>query len=518
MTPLEAILRQVGPDLTDASLTFALVGGLAVSARTEPRFTRDADLAVAVDDETAAEGRPRGCRPSLRFIRYWTGDIVAAEPMAFLRAATMRVARTGHLVALKVLSRDDAIRPQDLVDLRALVKVASQEELALARQAIESITARGYHRGRDLSPVWNCRAHVVEGWRTLLLPQVTLSGTRCSRFIVGALPRAGRTFAVEEALRRPRDRRTPASVASERPVLDDLFKRGRRADNTLAERLDRAVSRSCRNDRATPSRRARSPRRSDSARPCHVLLSRMNGGLSRIEHTEIDVVLLQELRRPSRNASSVMRLFNRSSTPGCAVSRPIATSSLAAMRSRNRRHTLAVRSRGTPDATPTITRSKPSSLARSLRRPRTGMACGSKKLPALYSLICRAAAAPGSAVTNLPRDRAARHALVQRVLPQVAHHAVERTLAVGQEDDGGRHQAPAASGSLFLNRRVSAQGSTRFLAGRVVEDETITSRRTSDCRIRRRFCIVCITPRQTRSFPNLRSTSPPPFAVPARSG
>ena len=63
----------------------------------------------------------------------------------------MRVARTGHLVALTVLSRDDVNRPQDLVDLRALVKVASQEELALAHQAIELITARGYHGGRDLS-------------------------------------------------------------------------------------------------------------------------------------------------------------------------------------------------------------------------------------------------------------------------------------------------------------------------------------------------------------------------------
>jgi hypothetical protein len=34
-------------DLTEVDVPFALVGGLAVSAHTEPRSTRDADLAVA---------------------------------------------------------------------------------------------------------------------------------------------------------------------------------------------------------------------------------------------------------------------------------------------------------------------------------------------------------------------------------------------------------------------------------------------------------------------------------------
>lgn len=34
---------------------FALVGGIAVSARVEPRFTRDLDIAVAVADDAGAE-------------------------------------------------------------------------------------------------------------------------------------------------------------------------------------------------------------------------------------------------------------------------------------------------------------------------------------------------------------------------------------------------------------------------------------------------------------------------------
>jgi hypothetical protein len=63
---------------------------------------------------------------------------------------TLGVARTGHLIALKVLSRDDITRPQDLVDLRALLRVASAAELARARDSLALIQARGYHRGRML--------------------------------------------------------------------------------------------------------------------------------------------------------------------------------------------------------------------------------------------------------------------------------------------------------------------------------------------------------------------------------
>lgn len=40
MTSLEAALRGIRTDLTDAGVRFALVGGLAVSARTEPRISQ----------------------------------------------------------------------------------------------------------------------------------------------------------------------------------------------------------------------------------------------------------------------------------------------------------------------------------------------------------------------------------------------------------------------------------------------------------------------------------------------
>ena len=48
MTALATALRDICRILTELRVPFALIGGLAVSARSEPRFTRDIDLAVAV--------------------------------------------------------------------------------------------------------------------------------------------------------------------------------------------------------------------------------------------------------------------------------------------------------------------------------------------------------------------------------------------------------------------------------------------------------------------------------------
>jgi Nucleotidyl transferase AbiEii toxin, Type IV TA system len=190
VTSLEAALRQIGADLTRAHVSFALVGGLAVSVRTEPRFTRDADLAVALASDAEAEalihelrardygieaiveqtavGRLATVRlmfsseplaPVIDLLFASSGiepEVVAdAESIELLPNFTMGVARTGHLIALKVLSRDDISRPQDLVDLRALLRVASPAELGRARDSLALIAARGYHRGRELMSEMN---------------------------------------------------------------------------------------------------------------------------------------------------------------------------------------------------------------------------------------------------------------------------------------------------------------------------------------------------------------------------
>jgi hypothetical protein len=52
---LEHALRAVASDLATLERRFAVVGGLAVSARAEVRFTRDVDLAVASTGDADAE-------------------------------------------------------------------------------------------------------------------------------------------------------------------------------------------------------------------------------------------------------------------------------------------------------------------------------------------------------------------------------------------------------------------------------------------------------------------------------
>lgn len=76
--------------------------------------------------------------------------IAAAESIELLPELHVAVATIGHLVALKILSRDDEQRPQDLVDLRMLLKVASRTDLEQAKRALDLISARGYNRGRNL--------------------------------------------------------------------------------------------------------------------------------------------------------------------------------------------------------------------------------------------------------------------------------------------------------------------------------------------------------------------------------
>jgi hypothetical protein len=56
VTRFEEVARRLAGLLDTLDVGYALVGGFAVSARSEPRFTRDLDFAVAVADDEVAEG------------------------------------------------------------------------------------------------------------------------------------------------------------------------------------------------------------------------------------------------------------------------------------------------------------------------------------------------------------------------------------------------------------------------------------------------------------------------------
>src|SRR5206468_2011432 len=76
--------------------------------------------------------------------------VAAADPIELIENLPVRIATIAHLIATKVLSRDDIYRPQDRVDLTALLRTAKEEDIAAASDALRLIEARGFHRGKDL--------------------------------------------------------------------------------------------------------------------------------------------------------------------------------------------------------------------------------------------------------------------------------------------------------------------------------------------------------------------------------
>ncbi len=186
MSRLEHALRLAIDELQRAGKPAALVGGLAVSALAEPRFTRDIDLAVAVEDDREAEAlvrtlarrgyailatveqSARGRLATVRLSSPAEDDagvvldllfassgiepevVAAAEPIEVFPRLSLPVARAGHLLALKVLARDDRRRPQDRIDAMALLDLLSDEEARRARGAVKLIKERGFNRDRDV--------------------------------------------------------------------------------------------------------------------------------------------------------------------------------------------------------------------------------------------------------------------------------------------------------------------------------------------------------------------------------
>jgi hypothetical protein len=182
---LETALRDVAGHLERRRRRWAVVGGLAVSARAEPRFTRDVDLALVVADDADAESLvrdlagngyrvlasleqeavrrlatvrlqspgegPEGIVVDLLFASSGVEPEVveAAELLEVLPSLLVPVARIGDLLALKVLSSAPE-RPQDNVDIASLLRVAAAPDVQRAEHLASLIVERGYGRGRDL--------------------------------------------------------------------------------------------------------------------------------------------------------------------------------------------------------------------------------------------------------------------------------------------------------------------------------------------------------------------------------
>ncbi len=181
-------LRMVAADTQLIGARICLIGGLAVSLRAEPRLTRDVDLAVAVENDREAEETTRamlacnyevissleqkaasrfatvrlGCKSQAAFILdllFASSGIKKeavdrAESLEVVPGLFMPVARIPHLIAMKVLSVDEATRPRDAEDLLSLIRVAKTEEMEEARSLLKLIESRGFSRRRDLDAVF----------------------------------------------------------------------------------------------------------------------------------------------------------------------------------------------------------------------------------------------------------------------------------------------------------------------------------------------------------------------------
>lgn len=191
-------LKTIHADLGELGARHALVGGLAVSARAEPRTTRDVDLAVLVEGDADAERllfalgargyavaalieQTRTKRLATARLRWRTdgtdsvivdllfassgvepevvrdADLTELVPGVFIPVAT-----TADLIALKVLARDDRTRPQDFDDLRALLAVSSASDRRKVAKLLELIRARGFGRGRKLDAHWQKALALLE--------------------------------------------------------------------------------------------------------------------------------------------------------------------------------------------------------------------------------------------------------------------------------------------------------------------------------------------------------------------
>ena len=178
-------LRTVAEDLNGLGANWALIGALAVSVHSEPRTTRDIDVAVVIPEaekerlfiqqllalgygnETVLMHLSPTHRLGVRLQIRGTGDVLPldllfsssgieseivayAEQIEVFPGLLIPVACRGHLIAMKVLSQNDSDRLRDRDDLRRLLAAAQSEDIQIASDALSLMAKRGFQRNKDL--------------------------------------------------------------------------------------------------------------------------------------------------------------------------------------------------------------------------------------------------------------------------------------------------------------------------------------------------------------------------------
>lgn len=191
---LQGALRRIVSQLEEAGAPFALIGGLAVSIRSTPRSTADVDLAISAPTDRDAEAlifhlQQAGYRLDsvletksghrIATVRLtWPGEaflvdllfdvtgieeavVAAAERWPVLPGLTLPVAKTGHLVAMKVY----AARMQDKADVVSLLRAGGPTALRLAKSALHQVQKAGRAKGRRLTNELDALIAEAEGKR-----------------------------------------------------------------------------------------------------------------------------------------------------------------------------------------------------------------------------------------------------------------------------------------------------------------------------------------------------------------
>ncbi|MCB9524525.1 MAG: nucleotidyl transferase AbiEii/AbiGii toxin family protein [Myxococcales bacterium] len=175
------LFHRVRPALEQQGVAWAVAGGFAVGVRSQPRFTNDLDLVVAVPGDVEADAlvwalRRQGLTAFALLEHQASGRLATARLRAtdgvvvdvifastgleaeLVRDATLLtvlgqpnvpVVRLGHLIAMKLLSESDR-RLKDRVDLQTLFGFCDATELRRAAEGVALITLRNGHRGKDL--------------------------------------------------------------------------------------------------------------------------------------------------------------------------------------------------------------------------------------------------------------------------------------------------------------------------------------------------------------------------------
>jgi hypothetical protein len=173
--------RQLG----EAGFPFALVGGIAASARGEARFTRDIDVAVAVQDDAEAErvvfllvkqgyvvtatveqevtgrlatARLRNANGIICDLIFATTGIESeivqgAELIEVFSKVHVPTATAEALLAMKTLSATPQ-RPRDSGDIQSIILANQTFDEAKVLRYLDAINRSGCARGQQLEQKW----------------------------------------------------------------------------------------------------------------------------------------------------------------------------------------------------------------------------------------------------------------------------------------------------------------------------------------------------------------------------